>query len=83
MTIVGYIAGGVGFVGAFFTFFFLRAQGVGISLAVPGALAGVMLAGMVLAVVGGRINDRREAAWFREHLSGEPNDPDKLPVLDK
>lgn len=80
---VGILVGGVGFIGAFFTFFFLYAQGVGLSLAVPCTLAGVMLVGIVLAVIGGRINDNREAAWFQEHLANEPNVPNKLPVIDK
>jgi len=80
---VGIFAGGLGFIGAFFTFFFLHAQGAGVSIWVPGALAGVMLVGIVLAVIGSRINDSREAAWFREHLANDPNAPDKLPVIDK
>lgn len=53
------------------------------SIGVPGALAGVALVGVVLYLIGSRINDRREAAWFREHLANEPNDPEKLPVIDK
>jgi len=80
---IGILAGGVGFIGAFFTYFFLYAQGVDLSLAVPCTLASVMLVGIVLAVIGGRINDSREAAWFREHLANDPNAPDKLPVIDK
>ncbi len=80
---VGILAGGAGFIGAFFTYFFLYAQNVGLELAVPGTLAGIMLAGVVLAVVAGRIKDSREAAWFREHLANQPNAPDKLPVIDE
>jgi len=82
LKIIGGIAGTLGFIGAFFTFFFLHAQGAGVSIGVPGALAGVALAGVVLYLIGSGINDRREAAWFREHLANEPNDPDKLPVID-
>jgi hypothetical protein len=63
-------------------FFFLHAQGAGISIGVPGALAGVALVGVFLYLIGSGINDRQEAAWFREHLANEPNDPDKLPVID-
>ena len=80
---VGMILGGLGFIGAFFTFFFLHAQGAGVSIGVPGALAGAALVGVVLYLIGSGINDRREAAWFREHLANEPNDPDKLPVIDQ
>ena len=83
LSIIGGLAGVLGFIGAFFTFFFLHAQGAGVSIAVPGALAGVAALGAVLYLIGSGINDRREAAWFREHLSGEPNDPDKLPMLDE
>jgi len=79
---IGGIAGTLGFIGAFFTFFFLHAQGAGVSIGVPGALAGVALLGVVLYLIGSGINDRRKAAWFREHLANEPNDPDKLPVID-
>ena len=56
--------------------------GAGVSIGVPGALAGVALLGVVLYLIGSGINDRREAAWFREHLANEPNGPDKLPVID-
>lgn len=83
LKIIGGIAGTLGFIGAFFMFFFLHAQGAGVSIGVPGALVGVALAGVVLYLIGSGINDRREAAWFREHLANEPNDPDKLPVIDK
>ena len=83
LKIIGGIAGTLGFIGAFFTFFFLHAQGAGVSIGVPGALVGVALAGVVLYLIGSGINDRREAAWFREHLANEPNDPDKLPVIDE
>ena len=83
LKIIGGIAGTLGFIGAFFTFFFLHAQGAGVSIGVPGALAGVVLVGVVLYLIGSGINDRREAAWFREHLANEPNDPDKLPVIDQ
>ena len=83
LKIVGGIAGTLGFIGAFFTFFFLHAQGAGVALAVPCALLGVMVLGVVLYKIGEGINDRREVAWFREHLAGEPNDPDKLPVIDQ
>ena len=80
---IGLIAGGLGFIGAFFTFFFLFAQGVGIPLAVPCALLGVAALGFILYRVGAAIDDRKDAAWYRENLSGEPNDPKKLPVVDK
>ncbi len=83
LKIIGGIAGTLGFIGAFFTYFFLHAQGAGVSIGVPGALAGVALVGVVLYLIGSRINDRREAAWFREHLANEPNDPEKLPVIEK
>ena len=69
---IGGIAGTLGFIGAVYTFSF-HAQG---------ALAGVALLGVVLYLIGSGIDDRREAAWFREHLANEPNDPDKLPVID-
>jgi len=80
---VGLIAGALGFIGAFFTFFFLYAQGVGVPLAVPCALLGVAVLGFILYRVGGAIDDRKDAAWFKENLANEPNDPDKLPVIDK
>ena len=83
LKIVGGLAGALGFIGAFCTLFFLPAQGAGVALAVPGALAGAALLGLILFKVGDAINDHREAAWFREHLAGEPNDPDRLPVIDK
>ena len=78
---IGRIAGTLGFIGAFFTICFLPAQSA-VSIVVPGALAGVALLGVVPYLIGSGINDRREAAWFREHLANEPNDPDKLPVID-
>ena len=80
---VGLIAGALGFIGAFFSFFFLLAQGVGVPPAVPCALLGVAVLGFILYRVGSAIDDRKDAAWFRENLAGEPNDPDKLPVIDK
>ena len=83
LEVVGGLTGALGFIGAFFTFFFLHAQGAGVALAVPCALLGVMVLGVVLYKVGEGLNDRREAAWFREHLASEPNDPDKLPVVDQ
>ncbi len=79
---VGLIVGALGFIGAFFTFFFLFAQGVGIPLVVPCALLGVAVLGFILYRVGGVIDDRKDAAWFRENLANEPNDPEKLPVID-
>ena len=81
--VVGMIAGALGFIGAFFTFFFLYAQGVGVPLAVPCALLGVAVLGFILFWIGGAIDDRKDAAWFRENLAGEPNDPEKLPVIDR
>lgn len=81
--VVGLIAGALGFIGAFFTFFFLYAQGVGVPLAVPCALLGVAVLGFILFWIGGAIDDRKDAAWFRENLAGELNDPEKLPVIDK
>ena len=81
--VVGLIAGALGFIGAFFTFFFLFAQGAGIPLAVPCALLGVAVLGFILYSVGAAIDDRKDAAWFKENLANEPNDPDKLPVIDK
>lgn len=81
--VVGLIAGALGFIGAFFTFFFLFAQGVGIPPVVPCALLGVAVLGLILYRVGAVIDDRKDAAWFREHLAGEPNDPEKLPVIDR
>ena len=80
---VGLLVGALGFIGAFFTFFFLYAQGVGVSLAVPCALLGVAVLGFVLYRIGGAIDDRKDAAWFRENLAGESNDPEKLPVIDQ
>ena len=69
---IGGIAGTLGFIGA------VAAS----SFHAQGALVGVALLGVVLYLIGSGINDRREAAWFREHLANEPNDPDKLPVID-
>ena len=69
---IGVIAGTLGFIGA------VAAS----SFHAQGALVGVALLGVVLYLIGSGINDRREAAWFREHLANEPNDPDKLPVID-
>ena len=80
---IGLIAGAVGFIGAFFTFFFLFAQGVGIPPAVPCVLLGVAVLGFILYRVGGSIDDRKDAAWFRENMAGEPNDPEKMPVIDR
>ena len=80
---IGLIAGALGFIGAFFTFFFLFAQGAGIPLAVPCALLGVAVLGFILYSVGAAIDDRKDAAWFRENMANEPNDPEKLPVIDK
>ena len=68
---IGVIAGTLGFIGA------VAAS----SFHAQGALVGVALLGVVLYLIGSGINDRREAAWFREHLANEPNDPDKLKVL--
>lgn len=45
--------------------------------------AGVLALGVVLYKIGAAIDDRKDAAWFREQLSNEPNDPDKLPVIDR
>lgn len=81
--VVGLIVGALGFIGAFFTFFFLFAQGVGVPLVAPCALLGVTALGFILYRIGGAIDDRKDAAWFRENLANEPNDPDKLPVIDK
>ena len=81
--VVGLIAGALGFIGAFFTFFFLFAQGVGIPPAVPCALLGVAVLGFILYRVGAVIDDRKDAARFRENMANEPNDPEKLPVIDK
>lgn len=69
---IGVIAGTLGFIGA------VAAS----SFHAEVALVGVALLGVVLYLIGSGINDRREAAWFREHLANEPNDPDKLPVID-
>lgn len=80
---IGLIAGALGFIGAFFTFFFLFAQGAVIPLAVPCALLGVAVLGFILYSVGAAIDDRKDAAWFRENMAGEPNDPEKLPAIDK
>ena len=80
---IGLIAGALGFIGAFFTFFFLFAEGAGVPLAAPCALLGVAALGFILYRVGAVIDDRKDAAWFRENLAGEPNDPEKLPVIDK
>ncbi len=48
-----------------------------------GAVLGVTVLGLILYRVGAVIDDRKNAAWFREHLAGEPNDPEKLPVIDR
>ncbi len=42
-----------------------------------------MALGALLYRIREGINDRRETAWFRKHLAGEPNAPDKLPVIDE
>ena len=44
---------------------------------------GVAVLGFILYSVGAAIDDRKDAAWFRENMAGEPNDPEKLPVIDK
>ncbi len=81
---VGMIVGVLGFLGMFFTgLFSLGSFGNGVKPIVPAICAGVLLVGLAMYKIGGDINDRREAAWFREHLANEPNDPDKLPVIDQ
>ncbi len=43
----------------------------------------VSLLGFILYRVGAVIDDCKDAAWFRENMANEPNDPEKLPVIDK
>ena len=83
MSGIGLIVGVVGFVGLFIGGILYATSFGHTSPLVPCISAGVLFIGMALSVIGGRIDDRREAAWFREHLSSEPNDPEKLPVIDK
>ena len=44
---------------------------------------GVSLLEFILYRVGAVIDDCKDAAWFRENMANEPNDPEKLPVIDK
>jgi len=44
---------------------------------------GVSLLGFILYRVGSVIDRRKDVAWFWENMANEPNDPEKLPVIDK
>lgn len=81
---VGLITAVLGGLGAFGTgLASLASFGNGVKPIVPAICAGVLLVGVVLFKIGDAIDDRKDAAWYRESLSGEPNDPEKLPVIDK
>ena len=78
---VGMILAALSGLGAFFTGLFCL--GGGVKPIVPAICAGVLVIGLVLCAIGSRIDDRKDAEWFKAELSGEPNDPEKLPVVDK
>ena len=81
--IVGLIAGVLGGLGAFGTgAAWLLSFGQAMKPIVPAICAGVLAVGIALYKAGEAIDDRKDAAWFLENLGNEPNDPDKLPVID-
>ena len=81
MILIGLIGTGVGFIGLFFTAILLWESGI--PLAVKLAFAALLAVGIVCLAINSRRENRLEAAWFKANLASEPNDPDKLPVIDQ
>ena len=81
---VGLIIAVLGGLGAFGTLAaYLMTFGQRMKLFVPAICAGILLVGIVMTRIGNAIDDHKDATWFKESFSSEPNDPDKLPVIDK
>lgn len=74
------ILGGLGALGTGFVW--LMSFGEKMSPVIPAVCAVALLAGIAMTAVGSAIDERKYAAWFKANLTDEPNDPDKLPVID-
>ena len=79
--LVGLVAALIGFFGTLFTCIILAGE-VDIPLPVKLVFVSILVIGIAIFFIRGAIDNREEAAWFQADCMNEPNDPEKLPVID-
>lgn len=79
--LAGLVAALIGFFGTLFTCIILAGE-MDIPLPVKLVFVSILVIGIAIFFIRGAIDNREEAAWFKADCMNEPNDPEKLPVID-